>query len=146
MCPRCVSLKSKIVQVGSKTDMNNRLKLMRVDNAARRFDIEAVRKMLFEKGINITSVKIDRVLGPISAVPTRVGISLIKCIQISSGSHFSTRMPSPTFQSAFTPSNLISIVYLSRTFFMNLNLAFGRLFLLISFGFFTRMGTIPFIS
>jgi hypothetical protein len=60
------------MQVGSKTDMNNRLKLVRVDNANRRFDIEVVRKMLFEKGINITSIKIDRILGPISAVPTRV--------------------------------------------------------------------------
>lgn len=73
MCPRCMSLKSRIVQVGSKTDMNNRLKLARVDNATRRFDIELVRKMLFEKGVNITSIKIDRILGPISAVPTRVG-------------------------------------------------------------------------
>lgn len=78
MCPRCASLKSKIVQVGSKTDMNNRLKLARVDNASRRFDIEAVRKILFQKGINVTSIKIDRILGPISAVPTRVGISLKK--------------------------------------------------------------------
>jgi hypothetical protein len=77
MCPRCTSLKSKIVQVGSKTDMKNRLKLVRVDKATRRFDIEAVRKMLFEKGYNITSVKIDRILGPISAVPTRVCVSLV---------------------------------------------------------------------
>lgn len=68
-----MSLKSKIALVGSKTDMNNRLKLARVDNATRRFDIEVVRKMLFEKGVNITSIKIDRILGPISAVPTRVG-------------------------------------------------------------------------
>lgn len=77
MCPRCTSLKSKIVQVGSKTDMNNRLKLVRVDSATRRFDIEEVRKMLFEKGINITSIKIDCILGPISAVPTRVSIFLV---------------------------------------------------------------------
>lgn len=76
MCPRCASLKSKIMHVGSKTDMNNRLKLARVDNATRRFDIEEVRKMLFEKGINITSIKIDRLMGPISTVPTHVGIFL----------------------------------------------------------------------
>ena len=57
--------------------MNNRLKLERVDNASRRYDIESVRKMLFEKGINIASIKIDRILGPISAVPTCVRISLV---------------------------------------------------------------------
>jgi hypothetical protein len=68
------------VQVGSKTDMNNRQKLERVDNAARRYDIEVARGMLFEKGINISSVKIDRILGPTSAVPTRVSSS---CINLS---------------------------------------------------------------
>lgn len=77
MCPRCTSLKSKIVQAGSKTDMNNRLKLARVDGTSRRFDIEVVRKMLFVKGINIASNNIDRILGPISAVPTRVSFSLV---------------------------------------------------------------------
>ena len=72
MCPRCLSLKSKITQVGSKMDMRNRVKLERVDTEARSYDIEVVRKMLFEKGINISSVYIDRVLSPTSAVPTRV--------------------------------------------------------------------------
>jgi hypothetical protein len=57
-------------------DMRNRVKHARIDNDARRFDIEVVREMLFEKGINITSVKIDWILGPTSAVPTRVRILL----------------------------------------------------------------------
>lgn len=52
--------------------MRNRVKLARVDSEARRYDIELARKMLFEKGINISSIKIDRILGPTSAVPTRV--------------------------------------------------------------------------
>jgi hypothetical protein len=69
MCPRCLSVKSKITEVGSKMDMRNRVKHARNDNDACRFDIETV-MMLFEKGINITSVKIDRILGPTSAVPT----------------------------------------------------------------------------
>ena len=56
--------------------MRKRLKYARVDSEARRFDIELVRKMLFEKGISITSTKIDRILGPTSAVPTRVCTSL----------------------------------------------------------------------
>ncbi|KAF8816480.1 hypothetical protein BYT27DRAFT_7077235, partial [Phlegmacium glaucopus] len=75
MCPRCLSLKSKITQVGLKMDMRNRLKLARVDTEARRFDIEVARRMLFEKGINVSSVKVDQVLGPTSAVPTRNAFS-----------------------------------------------------------------------
>ena len=74
MCPRCLARKSKITQVGSKTDMRNRVKLERIDTEARCYDIEVVRKMLFEKGINISSVYIDRVLSPTSAVPTRVRV------------------------------------------------------------------------
>ena len=76
MCPRCLSVKSTISQVGSKMDMRNRVKYARIDNDARRFDIEVVRKMLSEKGMNISSIKIDRILGPTSAVPTRVRILL----------------------------------------------------------------------
>jgi len=74
MCPRCLSLKSNITQVGSKMDMRNRVKLERVDTEARCYDIEVARKMLFKKGINISSIKIDRVLGPTSAVPTCVRV------------------------------------------------------------------------
>ena len=55
--------------------MRNRVRLERMDNENRRYDIEVARKMMFEKGINISSIKVDRVLGPTSAVPTRVCIS-----------------------------------------------------------------------
>ena len=67
-------LKSNITQVGSKMDLCNRVKLERVDTEARCYDIEVVRKMLFEKGISILSIKIDRVLGTTSGVPTRVRV------------------------------------------------------------------------
>jgi len=50
------------MQVASKRDMQNQVKLAHVDSKARRFDIELVRRMLFEKGLAITSVFIDRVL------------------------------------------------------------------------------------
>lgn len=52
--------------------MRTRLKLARIDNDARQYDVESVRKLIFEKGVNITSVKLDRILGPTSSVPTRV--------------------------------------------------------------------------
>ena len=76
MCPRCLSLKKNITQVASKRDMRNQVKLAHVDSEARRFDIELVRRMLFEKGLTITSVFIDWVLDATSGVPTRVCVPL----------------------------------------------------------------------
>ena len=82
MCPRCLALKLKINKIGSKMDMCQQLQNARMDNETRQYHIEVVRKMLFEKGINISSVKIERILGPTSAVPTRVCtyLNLIKTI------------------------------------------------------------------
>ena len=76
MCPRCLSLKKNITQVASKRDMRNRVKLACVDSEARCFDIELVRRMLFEKGLAITSVFINQVLDATSGVPTRVCVPL----------------------------------------------------------------------
>ena len=76
MCPRCLSLKQNITQVASRRDMSKRVKLARVDSEARRYNIEQVRKMLFEKGIAITSVFVNRILEGTSGVPTRVCLTL----------------------------------------------------------------------
>jgi hypothetical protein len=57
--------------------MRDRVKLERVDSEARRYDIEMARKLLFEKRINISSVKIERILGPTSMVPTSVCVYFI---------------------------------------------------------------------
>ena len=76
MCPRCLSLKQNITQVASRSDMRNRVTLARVDSEARRYDVEQVRKLLFEKGIAITSVFLDRILEATSGVPTRVCVPL----------------------------------------------------------------------
>lgn len=71
-CPRCTTLKSNIPQLGTMRDICNRERLMRVDNEHQQFDIEMVRKWLYEKGMSFTSVHIDRVLGSKSLTPTRV--------------------------------------------------------------------------
>ena len=86
--------------------MRNRVKNARIDSDTRQFDIEAVRKMLFEKGINITSVKIDRILGPTSAVPTRVCILLFLLAQ---DSHYLNRMLFLNLLNALANSNSIFI-------------------------------------
>jgi len=71
-CPRCLLLKSKIPLIGSKTDTRSRLKLVRKDDEARRQKIEAARRLMFEKGVNITSERIEKILRPQSLTPTRV--------------------------------------------------------------------------
>ena len=76
MCPRCLSLKQNITQVASRRDMSKRVKFARVDSEARRYNVEQVRKMLFEKGIAITSVFVNRILEGTSGVPTRVCLTL----------------------------------------------------------------------
>ncbi|KDR80175.1 hypothetical protein GALMADRAFT_62788 [Galerina marginata CBS 339.88] len=74
-CPRCTTLKNNIPRLGTMRDLCNRERLMRIDNEHRQFDIEMVRKWLYVDGKNITSVHIDRVLGPKSLVPTRNAFS-----------------------------------------------------------------------
>jgi hypothetical protein len=60
--------------------MRNRVQFERMDNESRRYDIEVAREMLFEKGINVSSIKLDRVLGPTSAV-LHVYVSLISLVR-----------------------------------------------------------------
>jgi hypothetical protein len=69
-CPRCLILKSRIPMIGTKTDTKQRMKLTCVDSEDRRDTIELVHKMMFERGVNITSVRIENLLKPTSLVPT----------------------------------------------------------------------------
>ena len=56
--------------------MRNQVKLARVDTEARRYNIEQVRRLLFEKGLAITSVFVNRILEATSGVLTRVCVPL----------------------------------------------------------------------
>ena len=71
-CPRCLLLKSKIPGIGSKSDTRDRLKLVRVDSESRHHRVESARRLLFEKGVNITSTQIKNILDEESLTPTRV--------------------------------------------------------------------------
>lgn len=75
-CPRCLILKSCIPMIGTKTNTKQRMKLTRVDSEDRQDTIELVRKMMFEGGVNITSVRIENLLKPTSLVPTWVCIHM----------------------------------------------------------------------
>jgi hypothetical protein len=77
-CPRCLLLKSKISLIGLKTDIKMRLILVRKDSEDRREKVEQARTLMFDKGIAITSVMIERILQPQSLTPTRVSATLCR--------------------------------------------------------------------
>lgn len=60
--------------VGSKYDQRKRETHQRKDDTAQRKNVELAQKWLYKNGTAITSVHIDRLLGPKSLVPTRVGL------------------------------------------------------------------------
>ncbi len=69
-CPRCLLLKSKISLIGSKMDTKMRLILVRKDSEAQQQKVEKARQLIHEKGIAITSKKIENILQPQSLTPT----------------------------------------------------------------------------
>jgi hypothetical protein len=71
-CPRCLLLRSKIHRIGSKSDTRDRLRLIRVDSESRRDAVDSARRLLFEKGVNITSTRIKNILDEESLTATRV--------------------------------------------------------------------------
>jgi hypothetical protein len=77
-CPRCLLLKSKISLIGLKTDIKMRLILVRKDSEDRREKVEQAQTLMFDKGIAITSVMIERILQPQSLTPTRVSATLCR--------------------------------------------------------------------
>jgi hypothetical protein len=71
-CPRCLVTKPKVHLLGSASDGRVRRNHRRVDNEHRRQRVERARRAIYVKGVNISSHKIDEILGEGSLVPTRV--------------------------------------------------------------------------
>ena len=71
-CPRCLILKSKIPHLGMEVDKKARQKLARVDSKEVQNTVNHARRLMFEDGINVSSVFIDRLLKPHLLVPTWV--------------------------------------------------------------------------
>jgi hypothetical protein len=71
-CPRCLTLKSKIGDLGKKVDRRRRERYVREDSHWLWSTITMVRDWLYRKGVNITSKHVKDNLGPRSLVPTLV--------------------------------------------------------------------------
>lgn len=71
-CPRCEIQLSKVHQVGTKRDRHDRTKLLRVDDDSRRFKVSQARKHIYDNNNAISSAGVERLLKPLSLVPTTV--------------------------------------------------------------------------
>jgi hypothetical protein len=71
-CPRCEILLSKVHLVGMKGDCRDRTKLLCVDDERRRFKVSQARKHIYDNNNAIDSAGVERVLKPLSLVPTTV--------------------------------------------------------------------------
>ncbi|KAI0315118.1 hypothetical protein OF83DRAFT_1293481 [Amylostereum chailletii] len=75
-CPRCLIKKEDIHKVGTKNDIKFREKHPRVDNDWHAKAIDEARKLIFEQGVPVNSVKINRKL-QYSTVPIRNAFSRV---------------------------------------------------------------------
>jgi hypothetical protein len=71
-CQHCLILKSKIPRLGMEVDKKARQKLAQVDSKEILNMVNHARRLMFEDGINVSSVFIHRLLKSHLLVPTRV--------------------------------------------------------------------------
>lgn len=71
-CPRCTIPKSKLHLMGTKRDRRDRIKQARVDDHQRRSTIAQARKAIYEQNFDVDSAGVERMLKPLSLVPTSV--------------------------------------------------------------------------
>ena len=84
-CPHCLILKSKIPCFGMEVDKRARQKLARVDSKEIQNMVNHACQLMFEEGINVSSVFIDHLLKLWLLVPTQVSsfTSLIRDSDLS---------------------------------------------------------------
>jgi hypothetical protein len=137
-CPRCLVLKTNFPLLGSRRDMNDRVKLRRVDNTARQQAVEHARRLLFEKGVSIGNKQISDILGAQSLVPTRV------CLRLYIDSSSNQLLYRMHFHSVCLKQDSTSMSYLLWTSFMSLKMVYGWQLSNIYCGFFMHLVRIAF--
>ncbi|KAH9848677.1 hypothetical protein C2E23DRAFT_763412 [Lenzites betulinus] len=74
-CPRCRINKDKIIEMGTQNDLFRR-NWVRVDDSDAITRAQMARRWVFEDGLPLTSVHIERLLDPLSLTPTRSAFSI----------------------------------------------------------------------
>ncbi|THH05402.1 hypothetical protein EW146_g9914 [Bondarzewia mesenterica] len=71
LCPRCCTSKAQASEMGTKVDAHQRQATARQDDAEYQHKVKTAREFIYQKGISIKSVHVDRVLEANSLTPTR---------------------------------------------------------------------------
>jgi hypothetical protein len=71
-CPRCFVKKIDTIKMGMQFDLRYRRTNVRIDDHLRQFDVRHARRLIFEKGIPLSSDRLTRILGKYSGIPTYV--------------------------------------------------------------------------
>ena len=70
-CPRCLTPKDLLDQLGTKHDQSQRVRLARLDNLQYRVKISNARDIIYEQNRSVDSKFVDNILGDESLVPTQ---------------------------------------------------------------------------
>lgn len=71
-CPRCHIPLNQVHNLGKPSDMLRRNSWARVDNSARRGDVNSARRLIYQQNYQVNSAAVERILRPNSLVPTVV--------------------------------------------------------------------------
>src|SRR5271170_7941049 len=76
-CPRCLIPLHRVPNMGMRRDMLQRVRLLRVDDNARRSKVSATRKLIYEKNYSVNAAAVESLLKYESLVPTSVRCPLL---------------------------------------------------------------------
>jgi hypothetical protein len=71
-CPRCLIPLSHVHNLGTATDMQNRVTLARIDDHSRQSSVSTARKLIYEKNYQVNSKAVEKSLKETSLVPNIV--------------------------------------------------------------------------
>lgn len=71
-CPRCLTPKDLLDQLGTGRDKNRRARLARIDNLQYRVKVSSARDVIYNQNCAVNSRFVDNILKPESLVPTEV--------------------------------------------------------------------------
>jgi len=75
-CPRCLTPKNQIDDLGSNNDMQQRKVLARVDTEERRGKVTAARRLIYQQHYVVDTPQVEALLKPESLLPTKVLVFL----------------------------------------------------------------------
>ena len=86
-CPRCLTPKNQIDDLGSNSDMRQRRVLACVDTEERQDKVAAARQLIYQQHYVIDTPQVEALLKPESLLPTKVLIFSLTLMAFGLNSH-----------------------------------------------------------